>query len=57
MGGSGSKNPRITFKMNPKISNLKIILGFLESKEGEIVTSLDYREILKILKVNRNLNR
>ena len=53
MGGSSSKNLRITLKMNPKISNLKITLELLESKEGKIVTSLDYREILRILRVNR----
>ena len=56
MGGSSSKNLGITLKMNPKISKPKITLEFLESKEGKIVTSLDYREILRILRVNRNLN-
>ena len=53
MGGSSQKNLRIAIKMNPKTSNFKIILDLLESKEGKIVTSLDYREILRILRVNR----
>jgi len=42
--------------MAPKISNLKIILELLEWKEGKIVASIDYGKVLRILKVNRNLN-
>jgi len=36
-----------------KMSNLKSVLELLQSREGKIVTSVDSREILRILRVNR----
>ena len=57
MERSSEKNLGITLNMTLKSSNLEFILEILKSKEGKIVVSINYGEALRILKVNRNLNR
>ena len=53
MARGNEHNLRITSEMTLKISNLKPIVELLERKGGKIATSLDSREVLRILRINR----
>ena len=53
MERSSQKDPRISSKVTLKNSNLKFILQILESKESRTVASIDYGEVLRLLRVNR----